>query len=166
MKVWLSSFMANSSPVLIKKASLALNLLLRKQRSYYVLNSLQLQVILLPILKLFAHLLLCSIWKNKHCASKKKQNKKKQPVWRVRHRADPFILESRMVCLSLHSLFGCLHLLSLETGNTVNSIPPLSSSLVFVSQCTQLLSPSLSYTHKSKASAGWSESKVLRLKTH
>lgn len=45
--------------------------------------------------------------------------------------------------------------LIITNGNMVNSIPPLSSSLVFVSQCTQLLSLSLSYTHKSKASTGW-----------
>lgn len=115
------------------------------------LNGLQLRVISLPILKLFAFLSLCSGWVERaRCSAKQRADKLDiRQMHSFGKQNGPF---------SLHSLSVSSHLLSLEKGNTVNSIPPLSSSLVFVSQCTQLLSPSFSYTHKSNTSTGWNES--------
>lgn len=60
-RAWLTSFMANSSSVLIKKIPQFL-ISCCGNRVIMFLNGLQLLVISVPILKLFAFLSLCSAW--------------------------------------------------------------------------------------------------------
>lgn len=152
-KVWLSSFIANSSPVLIKKLPQPWTSCWGNKEVIMFINGLQLRVISPPIFKLFAFLSLCSSWVEQALCFAKTTSRQ------VRQTADAFFWKTEWSAFLCTPFSVYPHLLSLEVGNTVNSIPPLSPSLVFVSQCTQLLSPSLPYTHKSKASTGWSESK-------
>lgn len=142
-KAWISSFMANSSPVLIKKIPPS-PISCWGNSVIMFLNALQLLVISEPILKLFAFLSFCSAWVQ-------------QAVCRVQQLKNTFDTQqihilggSRIVSLSFHSLPVLTHFFIIKNGK--HSIPSLSSSLVFVSWRPSVSRSTLTGRHEKRFS--------------
>lgn len=140
-KAWLSSFIANSSPVLIKKLPQPWTSCWGNKEVIMFLNGLQLRVISPPILKLFAFLSLCSGWVEQALCFAKTTSRQ------VRHTADAFFWKAER-----SPFFAALSQLcsSLIMRNGKHS--QLNSFFIFliIVWLTELsITPSISYTVKS-----------------